>query len=78
MTRRPKKPHQPYIKMVDENSVFVSNLAWTTSELNLGRHFEGYGDIESVKILDDNLGRSRGFGFVEFETKGKFSNLSWS
>lgn len=60
--------------MVDENSVFVSNLAWTTSELSLGRHFEGFGDIESVKILEDNLGRSRGFGFVEFEQKGTLFN----
>jgi RNA recognition motif-containing protein len=62
--------------MVDEHSVFVSNLAWTTSELTLGRHFEETGDIESVKILEDNLGRSRGFGFVEFESKGNFFDCS--
>jgi RNA recognition motif-containing protein len=31
--------------MIDENSVFVSNLAWITSEMNLGRHFESYGEI---------------------------------
>jgi RNA recognition motif-containing protein len=56
--------------MNDERSIFVSNLAWNTSELTLGRHFEKCGDIEMVKILEDNFGRSRGFGFVEFEKKG--------
>jgi RNA recognition motif-containing protein len=42
-------------------------LAWSTSELALGRHFESYGDIEMVKILENEFGKSRGFGFVEFE-----------
>ena len=67
----PRKPYQPYIKMVDENSVHVSNLAWSTSELSLGRGFETCGDIESVKILEDPNGRSRGYGFVEFEQKSR-------
>jgi|LakMenEpi03Aug12_release.lakeMendotaPanAssembly.Ray.scaffolds.fasta_scaffold1669830_1 RNA recognition motif-containing protein len=56
--------------MIDEKSVFVSNLSWKTSELTLGRAFESCGDIEQVKILEDNFGRSRGFGYVEFEKKG--------
>ena len=55
--------------MIDEKSVFVSNLSWKTSELTLGRAFESCGDIEQVKILEENFGRSRGFGYVEFEKK---------
>ncbi len=35
----------------------------------LGRHFETYGDIKSVKIIEDFNGRSKGFGYVEFENK---------
>ena len=31
--------------LFDENSVFFSNLALITSEMNLGRHFESYGEI---------------------------------
>jgi len=31
--------------MIDENSIFVSNINWETSELALGRKFEGYGEI---------------------------------
>jgi RNA recognition motif-containing protein len=56
--------------MIDENSVFVSNLAWVTSEMVLGRHFESYGDIEKVKIFEDQYERSKGLGIVEFESKG--------
>jgi RNA recognition motif-containing protein len=47
----------------------VGNLSWTTTELALGRHFEQYGDIKSVKIIEDFNGRSKGFGYVEFESK---------
>jgi len=55
--------------MIDENSVFVSNLAWVSSEMNLGRHFESYGEINMVKIFEDKYGRSKGIGIVEFEGK---------
>lgn len=38
--------------------------------MNLGRHFEKYGDIKDVKIIEDReTGRSKGFGYVEFEDK---------
>ena len=53
--------------MIDENSVFVSNLAWVSSEMNLGRHFESYGEINMVKIFEDKYGRSKWIGFIEFE-----------
>lgn len=45
------------------------NLNWATTEMNLGRHFEKYGDIKSVKIIEDFDGRSKGFGYIEFESK---------
>jgi U1 small nuclear ribonucleoprotein len=48
----------------------VANINFTTSEMTLGQHFESYGDIVHVKIIEDYLGNSKGFGFVEFETKG--------
>ena len=49
--------------------IFPGNLNWDTTELTLGRHFEIYGDIKNVKIIEDNQGRSKGFGYVEFEKK---------
>ena len=36
--------------------------------MRLGRHFEKYGDIKSVKIIEDReTGRSKGFGYIVFE-----------
>jgi len=48
-------------------SVFVGNIAWSTSEQELGDAFAKYGNVNSVKIIQDReTGRSKGFGFVEF------------
>jgi RNA recognition motif-containing protein len=49
--------------------LFVGNLAWQTTEEDLRQLFSQYGNILSVKVvLDQYTGRSKGFGFVEFET----------
>ena len=46
--------------------IFVSNLAWATTEDELSQLFEPYGIVESVRIITDrDTGRARGFGFVE-------------
>ena len=37
--------------------------------MRLGRAFEKFGEIKNVKIIEDENERSRGFGYVEFETK---------
>jgi len=52
----------------------LGNLSWNTTELALGRHFEQYGDIKSVKIIEDFSGRSKGFGYVEFENKNSVTS----
>ena len=46
--------------------IFVGNLAYTTTELELRQLFEPYGVVERVHIPQDReTGRPRGFGFVE-------------
>jgi RNA recognition motif-containing protein len=46
--------------------IFVGNLAWTTTEDDLSRLFEPYGEVARTQIITDrDTGRSRGFGFVE-------------
>ena len=46
--------------------IFVGNLAWSTTEEDLAQLFHPYGEIASVRILQDpETGRSRGYGFVE-------------
>lgn len=47
-------------------NIYVGNLAWGMTEEKLKELFEGYGDVESARIITDrDSGRSKGFGFVE-------------
>ena len=47
-------------------NIFVGNLSFNTTEDELRKAFEAYGQVDRVSILTDrDTGRSRGFGFVE-------------
>lgn len=46
--------------------MYVSNLGFQTSEDDLRKLFEQFGQVSSAKVITDrDTGRSRGFGFVE-------------
>ena len=48
--------------------LFVGSLAWATTDESLQTHFAQCGTVASAKVITDReSGRSRGFGFVEFE-----------
>lgn len=48
--------------------LFVGSLAWATNDEGLQAHFATVGTVASAKVVTDReTGRSRGFGFVEFE-----------
>ena len=48
--------------------LFVGSLAWGTTDATLKKHFEQAGAVESAAVIMDKMsGRSKGFGFVEFE-----------
>lgn len=50
--------------------LFVGNLAWETTGDDLRAFFAQFGTvIDAVVIMDRMTNRSRGFGFVEFETE---------
>ena len=50
--------------------IYVGNLSFNTNEDELKGLFEGYGAVESAKIITDQFtGRSRGFGFIEMENR---------
>jgi len=52
--------------VVSLKNIFVGNLSFNTSEDELRKAFEAYGQVDRVSILTDrDTGRSRGFGFVE-------------
>ena len=49
-------------------NLYVGNLNFNLTEDELRQVFEEYGEVSSVKIITDKFsGRSKGFGFVEFE-----------
>jgi len=46
--------------------LYVGNLSYRTTEADLRREFERYGNVDSVDmIIDRETGRSKGFAFVE-------------
>jgi RNA recognition motif-containing protein len=61
-----QRHHEPINHEEIPVNMYVSNLAYTTTEDELSQLFESYGTVESVRIITDReTGRSRGFAFVE-------------
>ena len=47
-------------------NVYVGNLPWSVTDLDLLDLFKPFGDVDSAQVVTDReSGRSRGFGFVE-------------
>lgn len=62
-------------------NIYVGNLSFAATEEDVRQAFEPFGQVESVKIVQDKYsGRSRGFGFVEMpsadEAKAAISGLN--
>jgi len=52
-------------------NIYIGNLSYSVRENDLKEVMEDYGAVVSVKIVKDReTGRSKGFGFVEFENAG--------
>ncbi|TKX26948.1 putative nucleic acid binding protein 4 [Elsinoe australis] len=50
-------------------NLFVGSLSWNVDEDWLAREFEGFGEIVGVRVITrPEDGRSKGFGYVEFNT----------
>ncbi len=53
--------------MASQN-LFIGSLAYATTDDTLKAHFEQIGPVASARVITDReSGRSKGFGFVEFE-----------
>ena len=49
-------------------TIYVGNLAFTTTESEVRTLFEEFGTVQEVKMITDRgTGRFRGFGFVEMD-----------
>ena len=55
--------------------IFVGGLSWDTDDNGLNEAFSRFGDIEEAKVITDReTGRSRGFGFVTFDSEEAVQN----
>ena len=55
--------------MNDDNKIFVGGLSWDTDDTGLMNAFATFGAVTEAKVITDRMtGRSRGFGFVTFES----------
>jgi cold-inducible RNA-binding protein len=52
--------------------LFVGSLPWSANDEDLQKAFAPHGNVLSAKVVTDKeTRRSRGFGFVEFETEAE-------
>lgn len=50
--------------------LFIGNLPYTVTSDQLGQHFAQAGNVvDAVVITDRQTGRSKGFGFVEYQSE---------
>eukprot|EP00123_Amoebidium_parasiticum_P001096 comp12100_c0_seq1/m.6834 comp12100_c0_seq1/g.6834 ORF comp12100_c0_seq1/g.6834 comp12100_c0_seq1/m.6834 type:complete len:106 (-) comp12100_c0_seq1:425-742(-) len=58
------------------NRLFVARLPWSTRNDTLKAFFSKFGNVtESVVMMDQDTGRSRGFGFVTFEQRSDLEKV---
>lgn len=55
------------INQNDDRKLFVGSLAWETQEDEFRDYFAQFGAIKEYTIKKDEIGRSKGFGFILFE-----------
>ena len=68
-----KSKAAPVEEVVEEEGckeIFVKNLPYSATDDGMYEHFGKFGTVVNVKICKDKMtGKSRGFGFVEFELR---------
>ncbi|HAE34670.1 MAG: RNA-binding protein [Chitinophagales bacterium] len=56
-------------------NIFVAKLSYNTTDDTLRSAFERYGEVSSAKIIiDREMNRSKGFGFVEMPNDDEANN----
>lgn len=57
-----------YLTYMAQQNLFIGSLAYATNDDGLKSFFETVGPVVSARVITDReSGRSKGFGFVEFE-----------
>jgi len=61
-------PHKDEKATADPyKTLFVARMAYDTTEHKLRKEFEHYGAIHKIRVVQDQEGKPKGYGFVEFE-----------
>lgn len=51
-------------------NIYIGNLSYDVKDNDLKAAFSAFGNVTSAKVIvDSETGRSKGFGFVEMESK---------
>ncbi|CAF1313259.1 unnamed protein product [Adineta steineri] len=64
----------PALRKSDVGNVFIKNLDKNIDNKSLYDVFSAFGNILSCKIMTDENGQSKGFGFIHFETQEAADN----
>ena len=66
---RSRKSESTGVASSQGNQLYVGNLSYRVRERHLRDYFSEFGEIERLKIIKNHdTGRSKGFGFVTFES----------
>ena len=58
-------------------NVFVKNFGDEMTEDEFRKLAEEFGKIQSLKVVIDECGKPKGFGFVSFETPEEAEKVCW-
>ncbi|KAL6452204.1 RNU1 U1 small nuclear ribonucleoprotein 70 kDa [Candida maltosa Xu316] len=51
-------------------TVFIARLDYNLTEIEISKAFSSFGVIQSVRVIRDKQGKSRGYGFIVYERIG--------
>ena len=60
---------EEYKRNMEGRRIYISNLSYETDWKQLKDHMRRAGEVVRVDIFQDEKGRSRGCGVVEYKTK---------
>lgn len=62
-------------RYMSSSKLFIGGLSYSTDDQSLKDAFSGFGDVVDSKVITDrDTGRSRGFGFVSFDSEDSASS----